>query len=222
MRSCNPYFCTIGVTIGMNAISTTAQQVGFGTETGIDLPAEADGFLPSPEWKLRRHKTKWNPVDTAQCAIGQGAITATPLQVANATAAIAMRGKRYQPRLVAMDAPKGHLIATLPWHKAALDAVIEGMRMTVRSGTGQTMQVDGVDVAGKTGTAEYMDRGVRRKHVWCTAFAPADKPEIVVCVMLDNGIGGGKDAGPVVQKILASHFNTKATEITADDETLSD
>jgi penicillin-binding protein 2 len=144
------------------------------------------------------------------------------LQVANATAAIAMRGKRYQPRLVAMDAPKGHLIATLPWHKAALDAVIEGMRMTVRSGTGQTMQVDGVDVAGKTGTAEYMDRGVRRKHVWCTAFAPADKPEIVVCVMLDNGIGGGKDAGPVVQKILASHFNTKATEITADDETLSD
>ena len=222
MRSCNPYFCTIGVTIGMNAISTTAQQVGFGTETGIDLPAEADGFLPSPEWKLRRHKTKWNPVDTAQCAIGQGAITATPLQVANATAAIAMRGKRYQPRLVAMDAPQGHLIATLPWHKAALDAVIEGMRMTVRSGTGQTMQVDGVDVAGKTGTAEYMDRGVRRKHVWCTAFAPADNPEIVVCVMLDNGIGGGKDAGPVVQKILASHFNTKATEITADDETLSD
>ncbi|MBR5587852.1 MAG: penicillin-binding protein 2 [Kiritimatiellae bacterium] len=222
MRSCNPYFCTMGVSIGMEFISKIAQQVGFGNETGIDLPAEADGFLPSPEWKLRRHKIKWNPVDTAQCAIGQGAITATPLQVANATAAIAMRGKRYQPRLVSMDAPNGRLIETLPWRKASLDAVIEGMRMTVRSGTGQTMQVEGVDVAGKTGTAEYMDRGVRRKHVWCTAFAPADKPEIVVCVMLDNGTGGGKDAGPVVQKILATHFNTKATQVSADDEALND
>lgn len=222
MRSCNPYFCTMGVAIGIQAITTIAHQVGFGELTGIDLPAEADGFIPTPEWKQRRYKTKWNPVDTAQCAIGQGAITATPLQVANATAAIAMRGKRFRPRLVADGAPQGEATGTLPWHKPTLDSVIEGMRMTVRSGTGQTMQVDGIDVAGKTGTAEYMDRGVRRKHVWCTAFAPAAKPEIVVCVMLDNGSGGGKDAGPIIQKILSAHFNAKATAITADEETLSD
>lgn len=222
MKSCNPYFCTMGTQIGIEAIIQTAKAVGFSAATGIDLPAEAKGFIPSPEWKQRRYKDKWNPVDTAQCAIGQGAITATPLQVAYATSAIAMRGKQYRPRLAAFGKTAGELVHTLPWSQRALTEVIEGMKMTVRAGTGQTMQVNGVSVAGKTGTAEYMDRGVRRKHVWCTAFAPADKPEIVVCVMLDNGIGGGRDAGPVVQKVLASYFKTSATEVTADEETLID
>lgn len=222
MKSCNPYFCTIGTQMGYEAIVITAKQVGFGALTGIDLPAEADGFLPSPEWKLRRYKTKWNPVDTAQCAIGQGAITATPLQVAYATGAIATRGKLYRPRLTTHGDPNGTLVRTLPWKSEHIETVVEGMEMTVRAGTGQTMQVDDVIVAGKTGTAEYMDHGVRRKHVWCTAFAPADKPEIVVCVMLDNGVGGGRDAGPIVQKILASYFKTDATVVTADDETLND
>jgi penicillin-binding protein 2 len=221
MRSCNPYFCTIGASIGIQAITKIAKDVGFGDTTGIDLPAEADGFFPSPEWKVRRHRTPWNPVDTAQCAIGQGAITATPLQVANATSAIAMRGKLYRPRLVAPSA-KGELIRELSWSDATLESVIEGMKMTVSAGTGQTMRVNNVSVAGKTGTAEYMDSGVRRKHVWCTAFAPAENPEIVVCVMLDNGVGGGKDAGPVVQKILAHYFKTSASQVDADDETLSD
>lgn len=222
MKSCNPYFCTMGTQIGIDAIIQTAKAAGFSAATGIDLPAEAKGFIPSPEWKQRRYKDKWNPVDTAQCAIGQGAITATPLQVAYATSAIAMRGKQYRPRLATFGNPTGELVHTLPWSQRALTEVIEGMKMTVRAGTGQTMQVDGVSVAGKTGTAEYMDRGVRRKHVWCTAFAPAEKPEIVVCVMLDNGIGGGRDAGPVVQKVLATYFKTSATVITADEETLSD
>lgn len=222
MKSCNPYFCTMGTQIGIEAIIQTAKAAGFSAATGIDLPAEAKGFIPSPEWKQRRYKDKWNPVDTAQCAIGQGAITATPLQVAYATSAIAMRGKQYRPRLAAFGKTAGELVHTLPWSQRALTEVIEGMKMTVRAGTGQTMQVNGVSVAGKTGTAEYMDRGVRRKHVWCTAFAPADKPEIVVCVMLDNGIGGGRDAGPVVQKVLASYFKTSATEVTADEETLID
>ncbi|MBR5591587.1 MAG: penicillin-binding protein 2 [Kiritimatiellae bacterium] len=222
MKSCNPYFCTMGTHIGIEAIIQIAKEVGFGATTGIDLPAETKGFIPSPEWKLRRHKSKWNPVDTAQCAIGQGAITATPLQVAHATAAIAMRGKIYRPRLVNFGKAEGELLRELAWHPRSVTEVIEGMKMTVRAGTGQTMQVDGVSVAGKTGTAEYMDRGVRRKHVWCTAFAPADNPEIVVCVMLDNGIGGGRDAGPVVQKVLATYFKTNATVVTADDDTLSD
>jgi penicillin-binding protein 2 len=222
MKSCNPYFCTMGTQIGYDAILALAKSVGFGDVTGIDLPAEADGFLPTPEWKERRHKSKWNPVDTAQCAIGQGAITATPLQVAHATCAIATRGKLYRPRLTTFGKKEGELQATLPWSHRALTNVIEGMKMTVRAGTGQTMQVDNVSVAGKTGTAEYMDRGVRRKHVWCTAFAPADNPEIVVSVMLDNGIGGGRDAGPVVQKVLATFFKTNATIVTADDETIND
>ncbi len=244
MRSCNPYFCFMGSHVGIEAIAATAEQAGFGTKTGIDLPGEYAGLMPTPEWKTRRHPiiqeadgswfcehckervsrnhNKWTPADTAQISIGQGTVLATPLQVATATAAIASGGDVFRPRLVSFGNPQGSLIRHLPWAHENIRAVIEGMEATVTGGTGQTMQVKGIKVAGKTGTAEYNDHGTRRKHVWCTAFAPADNPEIVVCAMLDNGEGGGKDAGPIVQKVLAEHFKTQAIHVITDEETLRD
>lgn len=222
MKSCNPYFCDLGTRVGAEAILATAQQAGFGARTGLDLPAEAKGFLPTPEWKLGREGRSWTPSDTAQSSIGQGAITATPLQVAHAIGALAVGGAVYRPRLVSFGEGRGDLQRRLPWSHDALRAVIEGMEAVVRGGTGKTMQVEGVTVAGKTGTAEYIDRGVRRKHVWCAAFAPVGKPEIVVVAMLDNGVGGGRDAGPIVQKVLANHFQAKAVAVRADDEALQD
>lgn len=222
MRSCNPYFCHIGEQIGYAAIAQVAEQAGFGVRTGIDLPGEAAAHLPSPAWKLRRFGQPWTVADTVQCSIGQGFLTATPLQVAHAVGAIAAGGALYRPRLVAFGKTRGDLQRSLPWSRDALDVVIEGMRMAVRAGTGQTMQVEGVAVAGKTGTAEYIDRGRRRKHAWSVAFAPAARPTIVVCAMLDNGIGGGRDAGPVVQKVLAAHLRAKPLDVHPDAEALQD
>ena len=221
MKSCNPYFCNMGVKIGIDAIVAVAQQAGFGTKTGIDLPGERPGFIPTPEWKRRQTKVPWLPSDTAQCAIGQGAVLTTPLQIAHAIGAIAAGGKVYRPRVVAFGAG-GELQRRLPWSGETVQAVVDGMEMAVLNGTGKTMQVEGVRTAGKTGTAEYMDGGVRRKHVWSVAFAPIEKPEIVVCAMLDNGIGGGRDAGPIVQAVLATYFKTTAPELELDDETLED
>lgn len=221
MKSCNPYFCDMGTEVGIETIMQTARQAGFGEKTGIDLAGEMKGFLPSPEWKKTRHRASWTPSDTAQCSIGQGAVLSTPLQVAHATAALASGGLVYRPRLVA-SGKEGDIQRRLPWNHDTIRAVIDGMEMAVRGGTGQTMQVKDVAVAAKTGTAEYMSKGVRRKHVWSVAFAPVEKPEIVVCAMLDNGIGGGRDAGPIVQKVLATYFKTQAVEITADDESLQD
>lgn len=222
MKSCNPYFCDLGTQVGADAILATAQQAGFGSRTGVDLPSEAKGFLPTPEWKLEREGRPWTPSDTAQTSIGQGAVTATPLQVAHAIGTLAMGGVMFRPRLVSFGEGQGDLQRRLPWSHEALRAVFEGMEAVVSGGTGKTMQVEGVDVAGKTGTAEYIDRGVRRKHVWCAAFAPSERPEIVVVAMLDNGIGGGRDAGPIVQKVLAEHFRTKAVAVQTDDESLQD
>lgn len=222
MKSCNPYFCDLGTRVGAEALLATAQQAGFGARTGIDLPAEGKGFLPTPEWKLAREGRHWTPSDTAQSSIGQGAITATPLQVAHAMGALAVGGTVYRPRLVSFGDGRGDLQRSLPWSHDALRAVIEGMEAAVSGGTGKTMRVEGINVAGKTGTAEYIDRGVRRKHVWCTAFAPIEKPEIVVVAMLDNGIGGGRDAGPIVQKVLSAHFRAKTIAVRADDEALED
>lgn len=226
MKSCNPYFCTLGTRIGMEAIAATARQAGFGARTGIDLAGEAEGLMPSAEWKRARFtrpgEGAWTPADTAQCAIGQGFVTATPLQVAHGVAALAAGGAVYRPRLVAFG-PEGELQRRLPWGHEALRAVVEGMEMVVDRGTGQTMQVEGVRVAGKTGTAEYIDRGVKRKHVWSVAFAPVEAPEIVVCAMLDNGIGGGRDAGPIVRRVLAEHFSAQASAtLSVEDETLQD
>ena len=222
MRSCNPYFCHIGDQIGYAAIAAVAEQAGFGARTGLDLPGEAGGHLPTPGSALRRCGPPWGTADTAQCSIGQGFLTATPLQVAHATAAIASGGALYRPRLVAFGKTRGDLQRRLPWSAADLAVVVEGMRMAVRAGTGQTMQVEGVDVAGKTGTAEYIDRGRRRKHAWSVAFAPADAPTIVVCAMLDNGVGGGRDAGPIVQKVLSAHLHAKPLDVRADPEALQD
>ncbi len=221
MKSCNPYFCNMGVKIGIDAIVAVAQQSGLGTKTGIDLPGEQTGFIPTPEWKRRQTKVPWLPSDTAQCAIGQGAVLATPLQIAHAIGVLAAGGKVYRPRVVAFGAG-GELQRRLPWSGETVRAVVDGMEMAVLGGTGKTMQVEGIRIAGKTGTAEYMDGGVRRKHVWSVAFAPIEKPEIVVCAMLDNGIGGGRDAGPIVQAVLASYFKTTAPELELDDETLED
>ncbi len=221
MKSCNPYFCYVGTEIGIQSILRVAQQAGFGELTGIDIGGEAKGFLPTPEWKQKRFNVAWHPVDTAQCAIGQGAITTTPLQMAHATATLAMRGIVYRPRLVAND-PIGERLRTVPWDNEYLDIVFEGMEAVVTNGTGQTMQLQGVSVAGKTGTAEYMDKGVRRKHVWCIAFAPIEKPRIAICAMLDNGSGGGKDAGPIIQHVLATYFKTNAIDFEDDDEILQD
>lgn len=221
MKSCNPYFCDMGTRVGIETIMETARQAGFGEKTGIDLAGEMRGFLPTPEWKMRRHRAAWTPSDTAQCSIGQGAVLSTPLQVAHAAAALASGGLVYRPRLVAFR-KAGDIQRRLPWDHDNIRAVIDGMEMAVRAGTGQTMQVKDIAVAAKTGTAEYMSKGVRRKHVWSVAFAPVENPELVVCAMLDNGIGGGRDAGPIVQKVLATYFKTQAVEVTADEDTLRD
>ncbi len=221
MVSCNPYFCNLGTQIGIETVLNTAQQAGFGARTGVDLPYEAKGFLPTPAWKRKREGIAWTPSDTAQTSIGQGALTATPLQVAQAVGALAVQGAVYRPRLAAFGKAKGDLQRSLPWSREAVRAVLEGMEAVVSGGTGKTMQVEGIAVAGKTGTAEYIDRGVRRKHVWCAAFAPIEQPEIVVVAMLDNGIGGGRDAGPVVQKVLATHFRTRTVEVELE-ETMQD
>ncbi len=222
MRSCNPYFCFVGATIGMEAIAATAEQAGFGSRTGIDLPGEVAGLLPTPDWKRRRFDRPWSISDTVQCSIGQGYLVATPLQVAAATAAIANGGRVYRPRLVDFGESRGDLQRSLPWAPDDLALVTEGMCMATRAGTGKTMRVEGFDVAAKTGTAEFVKDGARRKHVWSVAFAPAEAPTIVVCAMLDDAIGGGRDAGPIVQKVLAKHLGTRPSAFDLDDESLQD
>lgn len=195
-----------------------ARAFGFGEPSGIDIGGEMVGIVPSPEWKRRsRSGSMFNPedrewylADTCFMGIGQGDVTATPIQVARMTAAIANGGMLVTPRVVnaVLDA-HGNVIQrvepqvrSVPVAAEYLQVIREGMLLSVRQGAGAAAAVPGLEVAGKTGTAEFRaPDGQMKEHAWFTGFAPYHDPEIVVTVYFDLGMGGAK-AAPVAGQII--------------------
>ncbi|MBQ9726835.1 MAG: hypothetical protein IJV65_04940 [Kiritimatiellae bacterium] len=208
--SCNPFFNETGIRLGWGTgLRAAFDAVGFGRAPRVGLPV-GGGLLPD-----RRH---WVARDTANVAMGQGDLLATPLQVAIMTMALANRGTLVQPRLV-RDPGTGVVhdervvLGRLDWNERDMDLVREGMRDAVRTwrGTGRRAAVEGLDVAGKTGTAQYRAKvdGVweRRKHAWMIAYAPADAPRYALAVLVEDAPnGGGTDAGPIVRELLLRLF----------------
>jgi penicillin-binding protein 2 len=194
-----------------------ARQFGLGSATGIDLYGESNGIIPSPEWKKRyyggsqfnRSDREWYYADTCFMGIGQGDVTATPLQVARMTAAVANGGTLVTPHLVnEVVGPDGKTVRTIQGDtkKVSVDAknlqvVRDGMHLSVMEGAGAMAKQSGIDIAGKTGTAEFFENGVKKQHAWFTGFAPFNDPQVVVTVYFDLGVGGEK-AAPVAGKII--------------------
>lgn len=195
---------------------------GLGELTGIDLPGEAPGHVPDGQWKRLTYGENWSLGDTYNLSIGEGYLTATPLQILNATAAVANGGTLYTPQMVlrVTDAdgnvvqefqPK--VLHSLPVSAENLAIVREGLLAAVQWGTAQKAQVAGVNIAGKTGTAEFCDDLAQKlgycapglpkpTHAWFTAYAPAEDPQIALVVYIYNGGEGSQASVPVAQKIL--------------------
>lgn len=196
--------------LGMKRMKEYEQYFGFGSKTGIDLPGEADGFLPDPEWKEKKIGERWYIGDDYNSSIGQGYITATPLQILNSIAAIANGGTLYTPHV--RDLGKGEGSAgpkrSVPITEDILRVVREGMRETITEGTAQSLQSLPVAVAGKTGTAQY--GGEESTHGWFTSFAPYETPEIALIVLVE---GQEKDstyhAVPITQAVYEWYFRDK-------------
>jgi penicillin-binding protein 2 len=228
-RSCDVFFYTVGVQLGIDRIAKHAGGFGLGDVTGIDLPGEVPGVVPSSAWKLRRFNEKWYPGETVSASIGQSYNLYTPLQLAVAYGAIANGGRMLRPRLVLrLESRDGETTQELPSEVREtstvsaenLAIVREGLTAVVESpgGTGGRARVPGVRVAGKTGTVQVVGldkfRGLReqdipvrfRDHAWFAAFAPADAPEIVVSVFVEHGLHGSSAAAPIAQRILATYF----------------
>lgn len=209
-QSCNPYFCNLAVTLGLGPIHEMGRRVGFGAPTGIGLPGEGAGLLPSDAWKRRVQHDAWRPGDTANLAIGQGQLLVTPLQMAVFASALANGGHIYRPRLLlgapgeAADAPSREL----GWSPRTLEVVRGGMHDVIHAehGTGKRARVDGLTMAGKTGTAEYGPAANRRTHVWMIAFAPFEAPRVALAVLIEDGESGGLTAAPVVRNLLEYLF----------------
>ncbi len=206
--------------LGLPTLAYYARLFGLGSSSGIDLPGEGEGLIPSEDWKRLNYGEAWVTGDTYNMAIGQGYILTTPLQMLNATAAVANGGTLYQPQIVreVRDAEgnivrpfRKEVIRQLPVSPENLALVREGMQAAVAWGTGRRATLPGVAVAGKTGSAEYpgpRDReGKLPTHAWFVAYAPAEDPEIALVVFIEGGGEGSVAAAPVAARILADYFD---------------
>ena len=183
---------------GLGVEKTTAylRQFGWAKATGIDLPSEADGFLPSKEWKESVKKEPWYIGDTYHLGIGQGDVLATPLQIATSTTALANGSTIFQPHFVRREDIGEQKIPINPAH---IQTIREGMRQTVTDGSARSLSQLSVNLAGKTGTAQV--GGTDKTHAWFTSFGPYEEPEIVVTILLEKGGAGDIDAVPVAREI---------------------
>jgi penicillin-binding protein 2 len=214
-NSCNVYFYQVGIRVEIARLAKWAKLMGLGTPTGIDLPHEGSGLMPSPEWKMRLFKTPWYPGETVSVAIGQGQVSATPLQMARLVAVIANGGHLVRPRLARTAAASAPPPIALGIRPETIAAVKEGMRAVVAAGTGWRSRLSTVEVCGKTGSAQVVARSRLEKspnafemqpHGWFLAFAPADDPRIALAVLVEHGRSGGESAAPVARQILAQFF----------------
>lgn len=219
-QSCSVYFYTIGggygdiQGLGADRIKQYAQLFGLGQLTRIDLPGEKSGLIPGPEWKQEVKREAWYIGDTYHMSIGQGDVLSTPLQIANYTAAIANGGVLYKPRILDKVLNVNGEIVTenLPEvleqnfiDKKNMTWIQKGMRENVLSGSGMAISVLGVSSAGKTGTAQYANN--QKSHAWYTVYAPYEKPEIAMAIIIEGGGEGHLAAVPVAKEVLSWYFD---------------
>jgi penicillin-binding protein 2 len=210
--SCNTFFARLGLTVGIERIARYARAFGFGQPTGIVLGDERAGLVPTP---ARGSVTRtWSPGDTANVAIGQGRVLVTPLQVARFMAAIANGGILWRPRLIQhVGDARETVLSVLPeatGHVTLAPAVLAVLRRSLRAavnngGTASAAHVPGLEVAGKTGTAQIVrdsDPTRGQDHAWFAGYAPAEDPQVVVVVLVERGGIGGRVAAPVAQRVF--------------------
>ncbi len=211
--SINTFFYIVGggyegVTgLGVERLAHHARAFGFGAKTGIDLPGEATGFLPSKEWKEKVKNEQWYVGDTYHFAIGQGDLLATPIQIAGALSVIANGGKRVTPHIV--ETANGKRVFPPPapdivFDASAINVIRQGMRQAATSGSARLLADLPIPVAGKTGTAQ--PGGDIATHGWFMGFGPYEKPNIALVVLAENGGEGSSVAVPLAKQIFAWWF----------------
>ena len=223
VNSCDVYFYNLGKLLGIDKISEFATMTGLGRKTGVDLPGELGGLIPSRAWSQRVQRIKWADFDTINLSIGQGKILVTPIQAAWAIGGLASGGRLKQPRLVqpeelrrnGFESPDVGL-TTYTVSEDTVETVAKAMWGVVNDGgTATSARVIGFDVAGKTGTAQVVNKSSYKKgsdnedHAWFVGFAPYRNPEIVVSVLLEHGGHGGEVSAPVAHAVLDAYYKKK-------------
>ena len=235
-ESCDVFFYQVGQQVGVDSLAEYAKQLGLGRKTGIEMEYEKSGLAPTKNWKEKYRKAKWQNGETLSVAIGQGFNLATPLQICVMTATLANGGKVYRPQIIeqVIDA-EGQVIESFSPElvreitgldqyfnsiKLGMEGVVQGKR-----GTARKVAIDGLRIAGKTGTAQVVKvaqyRHLKeenipykyRDHAWFTCYAPADDPEIAVTVLVEHGLHGGSAAGPIARAVLNQYFSGRLNQV---------
>ena len=233
--SCDVYFYALADLLGIKRMHEAMTGLGFGVRTGIDIPGEKPGLMPSPEWKKKAYKRRqdqiWFPGETVIVGIGQGYMLATPLQLAHATAIIAAKGRNFRPRLLTgIRDPVSNQWQRLPPQEgervrlkdeANWDVITEGMLRVTESNRGTAfgaLRGTPYHVAGKTGTAQVFSIGQNQKyneaevaerlrdHALFVAFAPAEAPRLAIAVLVENGGHGASVAAPMARAIFDAYL----------------
>ncbi len=224
MQSCDIYFYELGRQLGVDVIGEYARRAGFGAKTLIDIPNELEGIVPSIGWKVRLFRERWYAGETIQLAIGQGALTVTPLQVAHAIGGLAMGGVWHRPHLVSQSQlselrpgyakPEPREVLIKSWNSRIIRQAMWGV--VNDGGTGSRASLANIDVCGKTGTSQRVSNQTRLAHdradfeddAWFVGYAPCRDPEIVVVAMLENGVHS-YFAAPVARDVIKAYFDKK-------------
>jgi penicillin-binding protein 2 len=216
-KSCNIFFYELGRRLGISKIAEHAQSLGLGERTGIDLPGEKSGVMPSPEWKMKAQHTKWYVGETISVSIGQGAVSTTPLQIARAVSAIATGGLVTTPHLLLRAENGGNWnwpVRRISISEEKTRRIREGMWQSVNNwGTGYTASIPGLDICGKTGTVQVVGNENKKlmhedseDHSWFAGFAGRDNPEIAVVAFIEHGGFGAVAAAPLAKEIFAAYY----------------
>ncbi len=230
VESCDVYFYHLGEMLGVDKLQEYAEKFGFGSVTGISLPAEKGGLVPSKDWKLKKYRESWRKGETTSLSIGQGFVLVTPLQLVRAYCSIANGGILYKPRLVkSIETSEGQTVEAfppekegiIPLSKENIDILKYALWGAVNepNGTGGALRRKEKDVCGKTGTAQVISMGDSeediapeipyrfRDHSLFVCFAPYEAPEVAVVVVVEHGGHGGSVAAPIARKIVDGYFS---------------
>jgi penicillin-binding protein 2 len=246
-ESCDVYFYQVGELLGVDRLAWYAKAFGLGSPTGIELDNEAGGLIPTAAWKKRRTGIEWQRGETLSVAIGQGFNLATPIQMAGMMAAIANGGTRYKPMIMeSIRTADGRLIyqnepqvaGKVPVTQRALELVRKGLWEVVNSdrGTARGSSLADIEFSGKTGTSQVIGRKKDetqseeevpdhlRAHAWFVAYAPSQKPEIAVAVLIEHGEHGSGAAAPIAREIIKTYLrkNWPINQVAQDSERIDD
>jgi penicillin-binding protein 2 len=223
-QSCDVFFYTLAEKLGIDRIARYATAFGLGQKTGIDLPNEVTGVMPSEEWKIRNFKQKWFAGETISVGIGQGAVAITPVQLLRAISAISMGGRMVVPHVVdPQELPSGYIetshvseTKSVPIDPNGWTFITDAMsRVLLPEGTAPSAHIPGIDIAGKTGSAQIVSLATRAKfknsealaqNGWFVGFTPRRNPDVVVCVLFEGG-EHGRLAARVATQVLKAYVD---------------